>query len=140
MSNIYLIGLKKTCLGVLDRGEQGDDNGTSLKEGEELEMSNYSAFHNTRCTLSFAFEYLPSSNILTSSSAFSFSFNKPCRVLLTPFNLSLVNLAVRSAMFNSRSIFEIKVARAKKSYLSFSLPFKNFLDVSWSKTQQGLPT
>ena len=28
-----------TCLGVLDRGEQGDYNGTSLKEGEEIEMS-----------------------------------------------------------------------------------------------------
>ena len=28
-----------TCLGVLDRGEQGDDNGTSLKEGGLVEMS-----------------------------------------------------------------------------------------------------
>ena len=42
MSNIF-IGLKKTCLGVLDRGERGDDNGTSLKEGERIEMSIYSA-------------------------------------------------------------------------------------------------
>jgi hypothetical protein len=33
-----------TCLGVLDRGEQGDDNATSLKEGEGgIEMSIYSA-------------------------------------------------------------------------------------------------
>ena len=32
-----------TCLGVLDRGEQGDDNGTSLKEGGGIEMSIYSA-------------------------------------------------------------------------------------------------
>ena len=28
-----------TCLGVLERGERGDDNGTSLKEGEGIEMS-----------------------------------------------------------------------------------------------------
>ena len=30
---------KKTCLGVLDRGEQGDDNETDLKEGGGIEMS-----------------------------------------------------------------------------------------------------
>ena len=30
--NIF-IGLKKTCLSVLDRGERGDNNGTGLKEG-----------------------------------------------------------------------------------------------------------
>ena len=34
-----------TCLGVLDRGEQGDDNETGLKEGGGIEMSIYSAFH-----------------------------------------------------------------------------------------------
>ena len=28
-----------TCLGVLDRGERGDDYGTSLKEGGGTEMS-----------------------------------------------------------------------------------------------------
>ena len=28
-----------TCLGVLERGEQGDDNETSLKEGGLVEMS-----------------------------------------------------------------------------------------------------
>ena len=28
-----------TCLGVLERGERGDDNETSLKEGGEIEMS-----------------------------------------------------------------------------------------------------
>ena len=38
MSNIF-IGLKKTCLGVLDRAERGDDNGTSLKEGGVIKMS-----------------------------------------------------------------------------------------------------
>ena len=34
-----------TCLGVLNRGERGDDNGTSLKEGGGVEISIYSAFH-----------------------------------------------------------------------------------------------
>ena len=38
MSNIF-IGLKKTCLDVLDRGERGNDNGTGLKEGGVIEMS-----------------------------------------------------------------------------------------------------
>ena len=38
MSNIF-IGLKKTCLGVLDREERGDGNETGLKEGGEIEMS-----------------------------------------------------------------------------------------------------
>ena len=28
-----------TCLGVLDRGERGDDNETGLKEGGGIEMS-----------------------------------------------------------------------------------------------------
>ena len=28
-----------TCLGVLERGERGDDNGTSLKERDLIEMS-----------------------------------------------------------------------------------------------------
>ena len=28
-----------TCLGVLERGERSDDNGTSLKEGGLVEMS-----------------------------------------------------------------------------------------------------
>ena len=36
---------KMTCLGVLNRGERGDDNETSLKEGGGIEMSIYSAFH-----------------------------------------------------------------------------------------------
>ena len=37
MSNIF-IGLKKTCLGVLERGERGDDNVTGLKEGGGVEI------------------------------------------------------------------------------------------------------
>ena len=40
MSNIF-IGLKKTCLGVLDtgRGEHDNDNETGLKEEGGIEMS-----------------------------------------------------------------------------------------------------
>ena len=44
MSNIF-IGLKKTCLGVLERGERDKNNETGLKEGRGIEMSIYSAFH-----------------------------------------------------------------------------------------------
>jgi len=36
--NIF-IGLKKTCLGVLDRRECDKDNETYLKEGGGIEMS-----------------------------------------------------------------------------------------------------
>ena len=43
-----------TCLGVLDRGDRDDDSETGLKEGGGIEMSNYSCFPYTRCTLSFA--------------------------------------------------------------------------------------
>ena len=38
MSNIF-IGSKKTCLGVLERGERGKANETGLKEGGGIEMS-----------------------------------------------------------------------------------------------------
>ena len=38
MSNIF-IGLKKTCLGVLDRRERDKDNERCLKEGGGIEMS-----------------------------------------------------------------------------------------------------
>ena len=38
MSNIF-IGLKKTCLGVLDRGNRNKNNDTGLKEGGGIEMS-----------------------------------------------------------------------------------------------------
>ena len=38
MSNIF-IGLKMTCLGVLDRGERDKNNETGLKEGGGIEMS-----------------------------------------------------------------------------------------------------
>ena len=38
MSNIF-IGLKMTCLGVLERGERGKGSETGLKEGGGIEMS-----------------------------------------------------------------------------------------------------
>ena len=38
MSNIF-IGLKKTCLGVLERGERDYYNETGLKERGGIEMS-----------------------------------------------------------------------------------------------------
>ena len=44
-----------TCLGVLNRGERGDDNETSLKEKEVIEMST-TVLH-SRAALSL--EYLP---------------------------------------------------------------------------------
>ena len=37
VSNIF-IGLKKTCLGVLERGERDKDNETGLKEGGGIEI------------------------------------------------------------------------------------------------------
>ena len=38
MLNIFT-GLKKTCLGILDRGEREKDNETGLKEGGGIEIS-----------------------------------------------------------------------------------------------------
>ena len=43
-------------MGVLDRGERGDDNETGLKEGGGIEMSIYSACH-IRDARSFAFVF-----------------------------------------------------------------------------------
>ena len=55
MSNIF-IGLKKTCLGVLEyRGERDKNNETGLKEGGGIEMST-TVLH-SRDALSL--EYLP---------------------------------------------------------------------------------
>ena len=56
MSNIF-IGLKKTCLGVLDRGERDKNNEIGLEEGGVIEMST-TVLH-SRCSL-LRFEYLPS--------------------------------------------------------------------------------
>ena len=48
VSNIF-IGLKKTCLGVLDRVDCDKDNETDLKEGGNIEMS-ITVLH-SRCSL-----------------------------------------------------------------------------------------
>ena len=47
-----------TYLGVLERGEQGDDNGTGLKEGGGIEMST-TVLPYTRCLRSLRLKYLP---------------------------------------------------------------------------------
>ncbi len=44
-----------TCLGVLERGERGDDNETSLKEGGGIEMST-TVLHSRAAP---SLEYLP---------------------------------------------------------------------------------
>ena len=54
---IYLYGLKKTCLGVLERGEREKNNAIGLKEGGGIEMST-TVLPYTRCTLS-SLKYLP---------------------------------------------------------------------------------
>ena len=48
MSNIF-IGLKKTCLGILDRGDRDKGNEIGLKEGGGIEMST-TVLH-SRCSL-----------------------------------------------------------------------------------------
>ena len=53
---IYFIGLKKTCLGVLERGDRDNGNETGLKEGGGIKMST-TVLH-SRCSLS-SLEYLP---------------------------------------------------------------------------------
>ena len=54
MSNIF-IGLKKTCLGVLERGERDKNNETGLKEGRVIEMST-TVLHSRAAP---SLEYLP---------------------------------------------------------------------------------
>ena len=58
--NIYFIGLKKDLFGCFKIEEIRDnDNETSLKEGEGIEIET-TVLH-SRCSLSFAFDiYLPS--------------------------------------------------------------------------------
>ena len=58
MSKYILYGLKKTCLGALERGERDKNNETGLKEGGGIEMSIYSAFHIRECTALFSLLYL----------------------------------------------------------------------------------
>ena len=54
MKNIF-IGLKKTCLGVLDRGEQDKYNEKGLKEGGEIEIET-TVLHSRAAP---SLEYLP---------------------------------------------------------------------------------
>ena len=56
MSNIF-IGLKKTCLGVLERGDRDKDTETDLKKGGGIEMS--TTVLPLRDARSLRFEYLP---------------------------------------------------------------------------------
>ena len=60
---IYLYGLKKTCLGVLERGDRGKNNATNLKEGGVIEMST-TVLPYTRCTLFFALYLLTIEDVL----------------------------------------------------------------------------
>ena len=55
MSNIF-IGLKKTCLGVLDRGERDKGNETGLKEGRGIQI--LTTVLHSRCSL-LRFESYP---------------------------------------------------------------------------------
>ena len=55
-SNIF-IGLKKTCLGGLDRRESDNNNEISLTEGGTIEIEFYGA--PLRDARSFALNYLP---------------------------------------------------------------------------------
>ena len=52
---IYFIGLKKTFLGVLERGDRDKDNETGLKEGGVIEMST-TVLHSRAAP---SLEYLP---------------------------------------------------------------------------------
>ena len=58
--NIF-IGLTKTCLGILDRGERDKNNETGLKEGGGIEMSTTVLCIYAMHALSslFVFTYLP---------------------------------------------------------------------------------
>ena len=58
-----------TCLGVLERGERGDDNETGLKEGGLIEMST-TVLH-SRAALSL--EYLPTPDSSYSCGIIAFS-------------------------------------------------------------------
>ena len=58
---IYFIGLKKTCLGVLDRGNRDKENEICLKERGGKEMS--TTVHPFAPSL-LRFEYLPTGSFL----------------------------------------------------------------------------
>ena len=57
----YLYGLKKTCLGVLDRGNRDKDSEIGLEEGGGIETST-TVLH-SRCSL-LRLKYLPADDCL----------------------------------------------------------------------------
>ena len=59
---IYLYGSKKTCLGVLERGDRDKRNETGLKEGGGIEMST-TVLHSRAA---HSLKYLPGTMGLTS--------------------------------------------------------------------------
>ena len=72
------------------REDQGNGNETGLKEGGGIEMSIYSAFHNTRCSLSSLFVfYLPLSASDTN--------NVASKIFLPPSCCDLMCLIVASS-------------------------------------------
>ena len=71
---IYFIGLKKTCLGVLDRGDRGKNNETGLKEGGGIEMSTTVAFHIRDARSPSLCIYLPSLRAEPKNLVISLSF------------------------------------------------------------------
>ena len=64
MSKYILIGLKKTCLGVLEREDRGKENETGLKEGGGREMP--TTVLPLRDARSLRFEYLQYQHYLSS--------------------------------------------------------------------------
>ena len=75
ISNIF-IGLKKTCLGVLDRGDTWQRQWNRFERGRRNRNVNYSASI-TRCTLSSAFDLLTillSYSIFKRAAPFSYIF------------------------------------------------------------------
>ena len=57
MSNIF-IGLKKTCLGVSDRGERDKNTETGLKEGVVVEISTTVLHSRAAPSLKYSLSYL----------------------------------------------------------------------------------
>ena len=54
----YIFGLKKTCLGVLERGERDKNNEINLKEGGGIEMSTTVLPLRDARSIRFVFTYL----------------------------------------------------------------------------------
>ena len=80
MSNIF-IGLKKTCLGVLHRGEREKDNEICLKEGGGIKIS--STVLHSRTTLSL--KYLPNNFFNIFSNENFSTFSELILIILHPF-------------------------------------------------------